>query len=192
MKTSFGIGKLFCFVLSALLVCFYFCVLYRGMHPHTSRGYNLFYIEQKLINWPGKDGIKIQRGETLLFNERTAGKGQIAGHFYKSEFDYGEEYEWQYTEQGYCIVGWQADLIFETEPGESYHGRIVFQPKESVGEVSIFVNDEYVGVCSFGEMQNSVEFEIKPEMNVGNTIIVKFILGADAQTPLKVQEVTFW
>lgn len=192
MKIRFEIGKLFCIALSALLVCFYVCVLYRGMHPHTSRGYNLFYIEQKLINWPGKDGIKIQRGETMLFNERTSGKGQIAGHFYRSEFDYGEEYEWQYTEQGYCIVGWQADLIFETEPGESYHGRIVFQPEKSVGEVSVFVNDEYVGVCSFGEMQDSVEFEITPEMNVGNTIIVKFILGADAQTPLKVQEVTFW
>ena len=128
----------------------------------------------------------------MLFDGKTAGKGQIAGHFYKSDFDYGEEYEWQYTEHGYCITAWQADLIFGTEQGEAYHGRIVFQPEEPVGEVSVFVNDELVGICSFEKMQTSVEFEITPEMNGDKNIIVKFILGADASVPLKVQEVAFW
>lgn len=192
MKKSVWLEKAFCLMLSGLLLCFYLVTLYQGLHPRMSRGYRTFYLGHQVFYWPGEEGILINRGEVMRFDSRIAAPGQIAGHFHKSDYDYGEEYEWQYTDHGYCIVGWQSDLIFESEPGESYQGRMVFEPVSTGGEITVFANGEEVAHSVLEPPEQEVVFEIPGRLTESGQLILEFVLGGDCETPLRVREVVLW
>ena len=186
------VEKPLCLALSAILLCFYLYTLYQGLHPRMSRGYQTFYLGQELVYWPGEEGILVNRGETICFDARTQAPGQIAGHFYKSDFGYGEEYEWQYLDGRYCIVGWQSDLMFEVERGESYQVSIVFEPSTPAGEISIFANGENVACCVLDNTPKEVLFELPPWLTEDGRLILLFVAGGEVELPLAVREVTFW
>lgn len=192
MKKPVWLEKAFCLTLSGLLLCFYLFTLYQGLHPRMSRGYRTFYLGHQVFYWPGEEGILIHRGEVMHFDSRTAAPGQIAGHFHKSDYEYGEEYEWRYTEQGYGIVGWKSDLIFETEPGEGYQCRMVFETTTPGGEISVFANGELVAHSALEPPEQEVVFEIPGSLTESGQLILEFILGGDCETPLMIREVVLW
>lgn len=60
--------KSFCLYLFCLLLClWYMTVLYWSRHPRVSAEYSLYYLDKKLVDWPGNGGLKYQPGDTLYF-----------------------------------------------------------------------------------------------------------------------------
>lgn len=192
MKLKEKAVYILCYGLAAAALCFYLLTLYRGLHPHPSKGYQDFYMGQELYAWPGSEGIGIVRGEPLRFDSRTGGAGQGAGHIMrKADSPWDEPDGWTYVDgQGYCITGWRCRLLFSGEASASYHFSMTLASPKPGGEVTVFVNGEQVYFSQFPETEQTIEFDI-PALPEDGRLEMEIALGGDMETPVSVKEMIF-
>ncbi len=55
-------------LVNLVLVTLYAIVAYLALHPNVPMEYRLYYLEDKLEDWPGYGGLNVQPGDTLYFS----------------------------------------------------------------------------------------------------------------------------
>lgn len=182
-------GAITCYGLAVLVLAFYLVTLYRGLHPHTSRGYEEFYSGQELYTWPGSNGIEIQSGQVIHFDSDRGADGQGAGHILRRQgITWREADGWSYVDgQGYCITGWKAPLLFLGRTGRTYSGHITLAAPQAGGEVTLLANGEQVAFAQFPSEEQTIEFET-PALGADGRLLLEIALGGDIATPVAVKE----
>lgn len=190
--------SILCFSLSGILLIFYLATLYQALHRNTSDGYETFYIEQILQQWPGSRGTLTAKGDTFHFDSQTAAEGQIVAHFYRDPDDVyspGHVYKvpegWEYVEGvGYCMVGWKADVFFDVEPGE-YEVTVTVYTENPGGELTILANGEQVAFAELGQGETCVTFPLATSEPPSGRWWFTFMLGGETEVPFQIREVAF-
>lgn len=179
-----------CYGLAIAALAFYLVTLYRGMHPNVSEEYQAVYLDQELMYWPGENGLSIPLDKAIHFDEKVPGDGQGAGHLMRAKAgDSGEG--WTYIDdQYYGIQGWHARLLFQGEPGTSYHATMTLSSPQPGGEAKILVNGEQVAVAELSESEITVEFDTLSLPDTGR-LEMEIALGEGVTTPVAVKELIF-
>lgn len=183
-----------CLALSAILLAFYLVSLYQGLDHKASNGYESYYIERCLLQWPGVDGLLTEKGDSFRFDSYTAAPGQIAGHFPLSADNPWKLLEvegWVYLEGvGYCIGGWKTNLIFDILPGE-YTVTVTVYSEAEGGELTLLANGEQVAFAQLEPGTTFLTFPLNTSEEPYGRWWLTFILGENTQTPFQIQEVLF-
>lgn len=183
-----------CLTLSAILLVFYLVSLYQGLNRKASLGYETFYMEQTLCQWPGAKGLLTGKGDTFRFDSQTAAEGQIAGHIPLSPGNAWRTLEgegWSYVEgTGYCITAWKAELIFDVLPGE-YLVTVSVRTDTPGGELTLLLNGEQAASAKLEVGETFLTFPLATSEEPHGRWWLTFILGDETETPFRIQEVSF-
>lgn len=164
-----------CYLLAAALMVFYLFTLWQGLHPTTSSEYRAFYLEQKLLFWPGKDGLDVAPGQTLDFTTNEIGPEFGAGHLSRDEWRLADS-GWQATSDSASVfltasndVVLQARLQLRGEEGQELI-LTVGDSQDTVRTVLTGGIDELTFTCAFsaGEL-----LELTLETSPGNPITIQ-------------------
>lgn len=56
-----------CWIVSGILISIYVYILYLGLFPNVCKEYQMYYIDETLVDWPGYNGLNYTLGEKLYF-----------------------------------------------------------------------------------------------------------------------------
>lgn len=167
---------IFCYVLGGFLIVFYLVTLWRGLHPSPSVEYRMYYLDQQLAFWPGKNGLAIEPDSVLSFGP-DCGPGQGANHLARVEWVTAEESGWRSQAAG-------GTLYFTAEPGAQYVGSLTLCG--TAGQTAVLYADgQEAGQVLLSGREDSLDFSC----TVPDSGLLTLTLTADS--PITIVEMMF-
>ncbi len=143
------------YIVSICLCFWYATVLYWAQIPNVCPEYKLYYLDKKLIDWPGYGGLSYNLGEKIFFKTDDNGMQKVP---FRGQGWSGIE-SW-----GTWTIGHNADLFFALE--DDIDSDLIMTTKATAFRpggyqlVDVSVNNEMVGALNFKHSE-IMEYNIK-------------------------------
>ena len=155
-----------CYIFSIGLIIMYIFTLSLKFFPKVPIEYELYYLDNKLQDWPGYNKINVKINEKTKFYGEDIGKNKGVG--------------WSYPEEwGTWTDGQEATLYYGTKNLKNINGNLKFSIKINgeypYDQLDIFINDNKIKKQDINFEDNIVSFSVKKEYFYNNKAIeVKF------------------
>lgn len=127
--------KYILYILSFIMIVYYFIVLFNSINPNVCREYKMYYITKELVDWPGFNGLNYKLGNKLEFLNNSDNKVKCRGKGWNDIEDFGT---WT-QDKSYLYLNLNDEINEELELNISIRE---FVPN---AELLININDENIG-----------------------------------------------
>lgn len=143
------------YMVSLCLIIFYFFILFKSTNINVPLEYKMYYVENKLTEWPGINGLDYSLNDTLMFGEK-----------YKYNLAKGIGTGWNKIE---ADGRWTQDnaklyLKLKEKVNEDKTLKLVLGKINPNTNVHILVNNNEIGSFTPVEGRNEYEFKVQKDI----------------------------
>jgi hypothetical protein len=157
------------YILSAILVAFYICVLWWGKHPNVGLEYKMYYITHELSDWCGYGKLSYTPGTVEYCTELKDINGtpvsyrvcQRKGNGWKSE-----QYEGSTSSGDESYIYYVPDINVDAAKYE-----FEISGFSGTGSVTVYCNDVEVGMF---DRQGTFSFDVG-QIESGKLVTIRFV-----------------
>lgn len=146
------IKQISCYSISALLFVWYLVIFVQGIYPEkVCDEYRKYYVENKLTDWPGYDGLAYQVSTPVVFTNDSGNANQVK----RRGNGWGE-----LLEDGCFITGERADLYYRNLPEKDLEVQIISGEVIPDVTINVLANDESIYKIILKESRTEYNFVI--------------------------------
>lgn len=156
------------------IIFFYLYILYIGIFPKTCLEYNLYYIEDKLVNWSGYDGLKYDLNTELFCGNNYESQNKITPYLGKGWGNIEDNYIWTCEKESYLYFkldkenkekrDYKITIDINALASENTKIKIYSDEEDYIGEISNIDKNIYSFVIPFNSIKDNLlilKFEIQ-------------------------------